>query len=49
MLNSIKRPLEIEENKVVCDLLWSDPNTVNQGWQNNFERGVSVTYGRAVL
>ncbi len=49
MINSIKRPLEIEENKVVCDMLWSDPNTVNDGWQSNFERGVSVTYGRTVI
>lgn len=31
-LNSIKRPMQPIRNSVVCDMLWSDPNGLLQGW-----------------
>ena len=32
----------------MCDLLWSDP-AVGEGWEENYERGVSYFYGRDVI
>jgi serine/threonine-protein phosphatase PP1 catalytic subunit len=31
-LNAIRRPMEILDNKMVSDLLWSDPKTTIEGW-----------------
>lgn len=45
-INKIKRPTQIPEEGILCDLLWSDPdNTL--GWGEN-DRGVSFIYGRDV-
>ena len=33
----------------MCDLLWSDPDSNVEGWDENFERGVSYVYGSEVL
>ncbi len=41
---NIKRPIEVPESGLLCDLLWSDPNPDVQGWGAN-ERGVSFTFG----
>ena len=48
-LNSIKRPIENDDHPVITDLLWSDPNHISPGWETNFERGVSVTFGKDVV
>lgn len=47
-LKTFKRPLEVPENGLVCDLLWSDPNENGVGWGAN-ERGVSCTFNSKVL
>ena len=38
------RPLEIPDQGLLCDILWSDPDKNVVGWGEN-ERGVSVTFG----
>lgn len=45
----IKRPVQTNENNIVCDLLWADPNLKGDGWDSNFERGVSSLYGPTVI
>ena len=47
--NNIKRPIDNDSNSIITDLLWSDPNAISPGWETNFERGVSFTFGRDVL
>ncbi|XP_064551880.1 uncharacterized protein LOC135437750 [Drosophila montana] len=46
-INSIKRPTEIPESGVLCDLLWSDPDR-SYGW-NKSSRGVSWVFGSDVV
>jgi serine/threonine-protein phosphatase PP1 catalytic subunit len=43
-IRSIMRPMDVPENGLVCDLLWSDPDKNVQSWGEN-ERGVSYTFG----
>lgn len=43
-LKSIKRPTEIPDQGLICDLLWSDPDETVIGWGQN-DRGVSFTFG----
>ena len=47
-LKAFKRPLEIPEQGLACDLLWADPSESTNGWATN-ERGVSCTFGSKVL
>jgi serine/threonine-protein phosphatase PP1 catalytic subunit len=47
-LKEIKRPLEVPEYGLVCDLLWSDPSNNIDSWGPN-ERGVSCTFSSKVL
>jgi serine/threonine-protein phosphatase PP1 catalytic subunit len=48
-INKIKRPIASTDCRLICDLLWSDPNHKGVGWDNNFERGVSFLYGSKVI
>ncbi|CAH8577264.1 unnamed protein product [Heterobilharzia americana] len=43
-LNEIRRPTEVPDMGIICDLLWSDPDGSYTGWKEN-ERGVSYTFG----
>ncbi|RRT76140.1 hypothetical protein B296_00007315, partial [Ensete ventricosum] len=43
-IRDISRPAEIPDYGLLCDLLWSDPNSDVQGWGES-DRGVSVTFG----
>lgn len=45
---AIKRPCDIPEQGLICDLLWSDPDDKVVGWGGN-DRGVSVTFGADVV
>lgn len=45
---AIKRPCEIPEEGLICDLLWSDPDEKVLGFSGN-DRGVSVTFGADVV
>lgn len=47
-LKAFKRPLEVPEIGLVCDLLWADPFENSVGWGPN-ERGVSFTFNSKVL
>lgn len=47
-VNSIKRPCDIPDEGLMCDLLWSDPETKDLGWGEN-DRGVSYTFGPDVV
>ncbi|XP_042516219.1 serine/threonine-protein phosphatase PP1-like [Macadamia integrifolia] len=43
-INNISRPTEIPDNGLLCDLLWSDPNSNIEGWSES-DRGVSCMFG----
>ncbi|KAM0674197.1 Serine/threonine-protein phosphatase PP1-gamma catalytic subunit A [Gurleya vavrai] len=43
-ISNIKRPTDIPEEGLLCDLLWSDPEPGIIGWGQN-DRGVSFTFG----
>lgn len=47
-LKALKRPMEVPEVGLVCDLLWADPLENSVGWGPN-ERGVSCTFNSKVL
>jgi len=47
-IRRIVRPTEIPDTGLLCDLLWADPDTEVQGWQEN-DRGVSFTFGGDVV
>jgi diadenosine tetraphosphatase ApaH/serine/threonine PP2A family protein phosphatase len=34
---------------LLCDLLWSDPDGDIIGWSNNYDRGVSYSFGPDVV
>ncbi|KAG9392601.1 Calcineurin-like phosphoesterase [Carpediemonas membranifera] len=42
------RPTEVPDAGLLCDLLWSDPETGIRGWAEN-DRGVSYTFGADVV
>eukprot|EP01017_Pseudomicrothorax_dubius_P041167 TRINITY_DN6558_c0_g2_i2.p1 TRINITY_DN6558_c0_g2~~TRINITY_DN6558_c0_g2_i2.p1 ORF type:complete len:145 (-),score=32.54 TRINITY_DN6558_c0_g2_i2:196-630(-) len=44
----IMRPLEVPDQGLLCDLLWSDPDKEVQGWAEN-ERGVSYVFGPEII
>jgi len=43
-INKIQRPIDVPDNGLLCDLLWSDPDNQIQGWAEN-DRGVSFIFG----
>lgn len=43
-IRDIRRPTDIPDRGLLCDLLWSDPDKVIKGWGSN-DRGVSYTFG----
>lgn len=45
---SIQRPIDIPDQGLICDILWSDPNPEIKGWGEN-ERGISFTFGQDVV
>ena len=47
-IREIKRPVLIPPNGLLCDLLWSDPDSEIETWEQN-ERGVSVIFGKKAL
>jgi serine/threonine-protein phosphatase PP1 catalytic subunit len=47
-INNIKRPVEIEKEGLLCDLVWSDPNKDGDGWAPS-DRGVSVKFGQDIV
>uniref|UniRef100_A0A7S2WB60 Serine/threonine-protein phosphatase n=1 Tax=Rhizochromulina marina TaxID=1034831 RepID=A0A7S2WB60_9STRA len=47
-IRKLKRPMDIPDEGLVCDLLWSDPEPRVNGWSENF-RGVSFVFGNDVI
>ena len=47
-LAKIKRPTDVPETGLLCDILWSDPES-NQKCCNDNDRGVSYTFNEKVL
>lgn len=47
-IKALKRPLEIPDEGLLCDLVWSDPDPNVETWGPN-DRGTSVTFGLAPL
>lgn len=43
-IRDIERPTDIPDSGLLCDLLWSDPNSSIEGWGES-DRGVSCTFG----
>ena len=43
-----KMDLDVPDQGLLCDLLWSDPDKETQGWGEN-DRGVSYTFGAEVV
>lgn len=47
-IKKIKRPTDVPDRGLLCDLLWSDPIKDQNGWGEN-DRGVSVTFGADIV
>lgn len=47
-IREVVRPTEIPDNGLLCDLLWSDPDSTVEGWHDS-DRGVSCTFGPDVV
>ncbi|XP_033247446.1 serine/threonine-protein phosphatase alpha-2 isoform [Drosophila miranda] len=47
-IRNLKRPADVPDTGLLCDLLWSDPDSTTDGWGWN-ERGVSVTFGHLIV
>ncbi|XP_072996439.1 serine/threonine-protein phosphatase PP1-like [Typha latifolia] len=43
-IREIERPVDVPDQGLLCDLLWSDPDKEIKGWGEN-DRGVSFTFG----
>ena len=47
-VKAVKRPLEVGDQGLICDILWSDPDDDVDGWDDN-ERGVSYIFGQKIV
>ena len=47
-IESIERPTKIPDTGIMCDLLWSDPESKITGWAPN-DRGISYVFGEDVV
>ncbi len=47
-IKKVTRPIDVPDQGLLCDLLWSDPDVEVQGWGEN-ERGVSYTFGQDIV
>lgn len=47
-IEKIQRPADVPDVGLLCDLLWSDPDPMVQGWGEN-DRGVSFVFGTDVV
>jgi serine/threonine-protein phosphatase PP1 catalytic subunit len=45
---NIKRPTDIPDQGLLCDLMWADPDPDVGMWEEN-ERGVSVIFSNKVI
>jgi serine/threonine-protein phosphatase PP1 catalytic subunit len=47
-IRKIIRPTDVPEQGLLCDLLWSDPDSNVNGWGQN-DRGVSFTFSASIV
>ena len=47
-LNEIIRPTDVPDEGLLCDLVWSDPESNLKGWEIN-NRGVSYTFNEKIV
>merc|ERR1719230_52139 len=47
-VGKVRRPCDVPEEGLVCDLLWSDPEPDITGWAEN-DRGVSYVFGPDIV
>ena len=47
-VKAVKRPLEVGDQGLIFDILWSDPDEDVDGWEDN-ERGVSYIFGQKIV
>ncbi|EAN32633.1 Serine/threonine-protein phosphatase PP1-beta [Theileria parva strain Muguga] len=47
-IRQISRPTDVPDTGLLCDLLWSDPDSNTTGWGEN-DRGVSFTFGSDIV
>jgi serine/threonine-protein phosphatase PP1 catalytic subunit len=47
-IRDVKRPLDVGDSGLMCDILWSDPDDDIDGWDDN-ERGVSYIFGPKIV
>ena len=47
-INNIQRPIEVTDQWLLCDLLWSCPSIDHIGWKDSNE-GISYTYGEDII
>ncbi len=47
-ITRIRRPTDVPEQGLLCDILWSDPTSSSKAWDVN-ERGVSCTFSQKSL
>ena len=47
-INNITRPTDVPDQGLLCDLLWSDPDSTVKDWGDN-DRGVSFTFGEEII
>ena len=47
-LNEIIRPTDVPDEGLLCDLVWSDPDSNLKGWEIN-DRGVSYTFNEKII
>ena len=47
-LNEIIRPTDVPDEGLLCDLVWSDPESNLKGWELN-DRGVSYTFNEKIV
>jgi len=47
-LNEVIRPTDVPDEGLLCDLVWSDPESNLKGWETN-DRGVSYTFNERIV
>lgn len=47
-IRKLQRPVDVPDQGLLCDLLWSDPDKDVSAWGDN-DRGVSYTFGADIV
>jgi len=47
-IQNIRRPTDVPDTGLLCDIIWSDPDKEMDGWGEN-DRGVSFTFGEDIV